>query len=351
MELSKLGWDTTWEAAFAEWRVDGHVPGRVASEDKHSCVVVTEAGPVAGIVPGRLLHHELGRDTLPKVGDWVAVRAVPGEEKVIIQAVLPRRTCLQRKSTGKVAETQILAANMDIVFVVQALDVSFNKRRIERICAVAGESGATVSILLNKCDLSKGAERITREVQKMAGKAIVIATSAKSGKGLGEIRRLLEGEKTAVFLGSSGVGKSSLINRLYGEAVQHTIVIREEDAKGRHTTTSRELILLSSGGLVIDTPGLREFQIWSATDALDETFGDIAEIAIRCRFSDCQHQKEPDCAVRAAVETGKLDTKRVGNFIKLKQEATAVEKLRRESRPSNGKGRAMRSYVEIEEDE
>jgi ribosome biogenesis GTPase len=276
------------------------------------------------------MHQSQGHDSLPKVGDWVAVQKVAGEDKVIIEAVLPRRTCLERKSTGKAAESQVLASNMDLVFVVQALDISFNQRRLERICAVAGESGAVVAVVLNKCDLCKKLERTVKEVAAFAGEANVVASSAKTGKGLGEIRKMLAGGKTAVFLGSSGVGKSSLINRLYGEAVQHTIVIRGEDGKGRHTTTSRELILLPTGGLVIDTPGLREFQLWSGSDTLDDTFADVAETAVGCRFGNCRHQAEPGCAVRTAVEQGKLDAKRAANFIKLKAEAGAIHKLRRE---------------------
>ncbi len=221
MDLSQLGWDDNW-ASLAAKLADGFAPARVVSEEKHSLLLVSESGPVQGVTPGKMLREGLAKDSLPKVGDWVCGRQLPGEEKWLIQTVLPRRTCLQRKTTGRETESQVLATNIDVVFVVQALDSTLNLRRLERVVALAKASGAVVVALLNKSDLCPKWEAEFESLRVTLGDTDSFVTSAKSGRGLGEIRRQLRVGRTAVFLGSSGVGKSSLINRLYGEAVQDT---------------------------------------------------------------------------------------------------------------------------------
>ena len=292
MDLALLGWNSFFEEAFAGWREKGLLPARVVMEDKHAYVLVGERGDFSAAVTGKLLHQRGCNADLPKVGDWVAVALMEKEGKGVIQAVLPRRTRIARKMPGREVEEQILAANIDTAFVVQALDQSFNRRRLERFLVMVHEGGATP----------------------------VVAACAKTGRGLKQLRELVRPTETVVFIGPSGVGKSSLINRLYGEEIQATIEVREQDAKGRHATTWRELIQLPWGGLVIDTPGMREFHTWGADDGIREAFPDVEEMAVRCHFRDCTHTAEKRCAVQEAVACGVLARERYESYLKLQRE-------------------------------
>lgn len=321
MELLKLGWNADCEREFAPYRAKGWVPARVAVEDKHFFRVWTAEAELSTQVTGKAIH-EARRDStkLPKVGDWVAVKLLPGEEKAVIQAILPRRTQLSRKLTGRDVTEQILATNMDLVFIVVAADASFNGARLERMLVMAHDSGARPLVVLNKIDLCVDLAAQVAEVERLARQVPVRPVCARTGRGLKGLAREIRPGETAVLIGTSGVGKSSLINRLYGEELQATVEVRETDAKGRHTTSWREMIFLPQGGVVIDTPGMREFQVWMAGGGARETFPEIEALALRCHFRDCTHTQEKSCAVLEALAAGGLDRERYGNFLKLQQE-------------------------------
>ncbi|MCS7090057.1 MAG: ribosome small subunit-dependent GTPase A [Verrucomicrobiota bacterium] len=329
VSLADLGWDASWEAAFESYRQAGLKPARVIGQEKHRYRLLAESGELDAQVPGRTVRRAQSEADLPKVGDWVAYRPQePVRSAGLIEAVLNRRTKLARKVPGREAEEQVLVTNVDVAFVVQALDQTFNPRLLERMLLMALEGGVTPVVILNKADLcTHPAERLA-EARRRAGEAAVILTSARSGQGIQQVKQLLPRGRTGVFIGPSGVGKSSLINQLYGAEIQPTAEVRERDHKGRHTTTWRELILLPDGGLVIDTPGMREFHLWMAGEGLREAFPDIELVALRCRFRDCRHETEPGCAVREAVAAGDLDPDRVVSYKKLRQELEFLHQVR-----------------------
>lgn len=330
MDLAALGWDAGWAETWAGHAVRGLSAARVVNEDKHAYIIVSETGEQPATIAGKLHHTKRSNADLPKVGDWVAVKHQAGESKAVIHAVLPRRTRVVRQSTGRASESQLVAANVDIVFIVQALDQTFNRRRLERFLVMVHEGGARPVVVLNKCDLRDELRERTAEATAAACDTPVIVTSARTGKGLGELRALLVPGQTVCFLGTSGVGKSSLINRLYGEAVQEVLPVREDDAKGRHTTSRREILPLPNGTLVVDTPGMREFHLWLADTGLDDSFPELAEIAQQCRFRDCTHNAEPGCAVKQAVAAGKVPRDRYDSFRKLHAELDATARRQRE---------------------
>jgi len=330
VKLESLGWDARWEEAFVKFRESNLAPARVATEDKHHYTVVGEPGECLAVIAGKMFHQRHSNAGFPKVGDWVAVAPQPGEAKVVIHHVLPRRTTVARKVPGREVEEQLLAVNVDKAFVVQALDTTFNLRRLERFLVMIREGGAEAVVILNKADLCDDVEARLAETQQAAGPAPVIVVSAKTRRGIGQLRERITPGQTVVFIGTSGVGKSSLINRLCGEEVQPTIEVRESDSKGRHSTTWRELIPLPCGGLVIDTPGMREFHMWMAGDGADEAFPDIAELAVRCHFRNCSHTTEKRCALKEAVEAGQLPRERMESFLKLQRELEYMTVERRE---------------------
>ena len=330
VDLATLGWNPFFEDAFVKHRAAGLVPARVATEDKNFYTIVGEAGETIAVITGRLHLKKGNRTALPKVGDWVAVNRPGAGEQTLVHAVLPRRTTLSRKLPGREAEEQVIATNLDVVFVVQAMDSTFNLRRLERFLVMVHEGGAQPVVLLNKTDLCDDPDAQVAAVQAAAGTTPVIPVCAKTGKGTGKMRAFVTAGTTVAFIGTSGVGKSSLINRLLGEATQATLEVRSEDSKGRHTTTWRELIPLPSGGLVVDTPGMREFHMWVAGDGLESAFADVVQFASHCRFRDCQHQKEPDCAVRAALAEGKITAERYDSFSKLQRELGRVREERKQ---------------------
>lgn len=330
MDLTTLGWDAPWEAAFAAHLAAGLQPGRVVGEDKHHYRVVTAAGESLAQVAGRLLRPGQDPAGLPKVGDWVGIEPAAHGDRTRIPVVLPRRTSLARKVSGRAAGVQVLAANIDVVFVVQACDATFNPRRLERFLVMVHEGGARPVVVLNKADLADDPDHFLAEARRVAGPVEVVGTSARTGRALPRLRAFLDAGRTAAFLGTSGVGKSSLINRLCGERLQPTLPVRADDSKGRHSTSWREMLPLPGGGLVIDTPGLREFHLWEAGEGLEEAFPEVAGLAAGCRFRDCRHEAEPGCAVREAAATGRLPAARWESFRKLQQELAALREARRQ---------------------
>jgi ribosome biogenesis GTPase len=330
VSLEQLGWDAGWENHFAAHRETGLCPGRVALEDKHAFVAVTIEGEIAARVAGRILHERPSPDLLPKVGDWVALSHKPRDARSVIQAILPRRTSLTRKVPGRENAPQVLAANIDVAFVVQALDAELNLRRLERFLVMVHEGGAQAVVVLNKADLAMDLAGAVAQARPAIGATPMVVASAHAGAGMDELRKYLPPGRTGVFVGTSGVGKSSLINRLHGEPIQATLEVREHDRKGRHSTSWRELILLRGGGLVIDTPGLREFHLWLAEGGLDEAFPEVAALATHCRFRACSHTTERNCAVQAAVLEGTLSSERLASFQKLRHELDYLARERRD---------------------
>jgi ribosome biogenesis GTPase len=323
LTLENLGWDGRREEQFAPFRADGLEPGRVALEHTHIYRVVTPSEDVLARVAGRLRHEAASRKDFPAVGDWVALKR--GSSGPTIHAVLPRTSQFLRKAAGRRAEEQVVAANVDTVFLVTGLDGDFNVRRIERYLILVWESGAQPVVVLNKADLADDLDRQIAETTRVAAGAPVLVTSTKSGAGLDALSEQLQPGRTFAFLGSSGVGKSSIINRLAGGDLLKIREVRESDSRGRHTTTHRQLVVLPGGALVIDTPGMREIQLWDVDEGISEVFQDIAGLAPGCRFRDCQHRAEPGCAVRAAVDAGELDAGRLENYLKLQDERRSLE--------------------------
>ena len=295
-------------------------------EHKHSYRVLSEEGEWLATVSGHFAFETSNRLDYPAVGDWVLVEKMPGEEKAIIHKLLKRKSVFVRKVAGLEIEQQIVAANVDIVFLVMSMNEDFNTRRLERYLTAAWDSGATPMIVLTKADLCEDALPFLDEVERIAPGVECLITSTLTHEGVARLTEVLREGVTGALLGSSGAGKSSLTNALMQEEQMKVAAIREEDARGRHTTTHRELLLLPSGGCIIDTPGMRELQLWDQRESLDASFQDIERLAEGCRFRDCTHVKEPHCAVRKAIEEGTLEMARLQSYLKLGKEIASLEK-------------------------
>ena len=324
--LPDLGWTDSHTIDFEPHAAAGYVPARVAAQHRGAYVLFSEGGELRAETSGRLSHEAAGAGDLPAVGDWVAAAVRTDESAATIHAVLPRRTSFSRKVALQATEEQVLAANVDAVFLLMSLNEDYNLRRLERYLTTAWESGSQPVIVLTKTDLCPGYELRVLEVEAIAFGVPVHAISNLTGDGLELVRAHLAPGRTVALLGSSGVGKSTLVNTLAGKELLATREIREDDGEGRHTTTHRQLVLLPGGGLVLDTPGLRELQLWESSDGLSETFSDVEELAAQCRFSDCAHRTEPGCAVQAALEDGTLSFARWASYKKLQRELAHLER-------------------------
>ncbi|MEO8483432.1 MAG: ribosome small subunit-dependent GTPase A, partial [Acidobacteriota bacterium] len=328
LSLADFGWNAVREGAFAVHAAAGLVPGRVVLEHNHVFRVRVADSEILAESAGRMKHRAEGRQALPVVGDWVAVRLDTVGTRSQIREVLPRTTWFSRKAAGRETEEQIVAANIDVVFIVFGLDIHVKSNAIERYLVLARRSGATPVIVLNKSDVVDDAGPMREDAEQAAAGAPVHVISARTAEPLSALEAYFAPGRTIALLGPSGVGKSSIVNRLIGNEVLPTGEVREWDSRGRHTTVHRQLVARARGGLVIDTPGMRELQLWD-TDVVD-AFDDIAALAAGCRFRDCLHDREPGCAVKAAMERGQLDDGRYASFIKLQAEQLDMEKRRDE---------------------
>jgi ribosome biogenesis GTPase len=344
LTLEDYGWDGFFAEAFAPFAAEGFEAGRVSLQHNRILMLYTAAGETWAETTGRLRYHARGTEDLPAVGDWVVVRRVAEEDKAKIHDILPRRSKFSRRAAGSETEEQIVAANVDTVFLVTGLDADFNPRRIERYLIMAWESGAEPVVVLNKADLVAEAEERGREIERVAPGVPVLLLSAKRGVGVEQLLPYISRGRTVALMGSSGVGKSTIVNRLLGSEVQRTQEVRLSDTKGRHTTTHRELFVLGDGGLVLDTPGMRELQLLVSEKGLRETFEDIEELAAACRFSNCRHEGEPACAVRAALESGTLDAERYGNYRKMEAEMRHAATLQDVRKSQEEKSRVKRIH-------
>lgn len=326
IDLTDYGWNEALAAAFEDLSSQGLVPARVVKQARDLSTVITEDGEAEAEVSGRFRHDARGPADFPAVGDWAAVRSVPGG-RALIEALVPRRGAFTRKAAGEAVEAQVVAANVDTVFLVSGLDGDFNVRRIERYVTTAWSSGASPIIVLNKADLRPDdLAAAEAEAAAVAPGVPVVAVRALDEDGLDALRPFFGPGRTIAFIGSSGVGKSTMINRLLGEERFATAAVSDaEEGRGRHTTTSRELVRLPGGALLVDTPGMRELGLWADDDGLDRTFEEIDRLAARCRFPDCAHEGEPGCAVRAAVESGEVDPRRWESYLKLRRELRSLE--------------------------
>ena len=327
--LTSLGWTESLARSFEQYQDDGLLPARVIAQHRGSYVVLGVEGELNARPAGRLLHAAGDGGVLPAVGDWVGITP-NAAGTTIIHTLMPRTGKFSRNVADNSTEEQVLAANIDLALVVSGLDRDFNLRRIERYLAVAYGGGAAPVIVLTKADLCEDTEDKRRAVAEIAPGVAVEVISNVTGAGIDGVREHLRAGITAVVLGSSGVGKSSLINQLVGRDQQPTGEVRR-DGKGRHVTTHRELFRIPGGALIIDTPGIRQLKLWAADEGLPSTFEDVEELASECRFSDCRHESEPGCAIRRAMASGELSSARFNSYLKLMRELRSLE-VRRDAR-------------------
>jgi ribosome biogenesis GTPase len=335
--LAVLGWGPALAEAFQPHADAGLRPGRVAIQHRGAYVLLADEGEVWADLPGRLVHA----GDMPAVGDWVAYDRPPGSERATVAALLPRRSAFTRKQAGLAAVEQVIAAYVDVLLLVSSLIGDINARRIERYLTLAWESGADPVVVLTKADVCEDVDSVLREVEPVVAGVPVLVTSVVSGVGIDALRGRVGPGVTAAAVGSSGVGKSTLVNHLCTEARLATAELRA-DGRGRHTTTHRELIVLPGGGCIIDTPGMRELALWEAGDGLERAFEDVELLAAGCRFTDCRHDGEPGCEVRAAIAAGTLDVERLESYRHLERELHHLE-IRTDARARSEERRRWRA--------
>ncbi len=362
MSLSELGWDKQWQSAFKPYRAKGWVPARLIRESPINYgAMIAEDEEIDAILCGKLWHDAACDADLPAVGDWVAVDLGGENRPHVIRALLPRRTCFLRKMPGNSSQAQVIGANIDCVAVVTDAGTDFNLRRMERYFMLISRSKAKALVLVNKSDLYplEQSQQAAAEISALWADANVHVTSATRGEGLKVLKKFLRKGETLCIVGSSGVGKSTLVNQLYGDDWQWTGEVNETTGRGRHTTTSRELVLLDQGGMLIDNPGMREIQMWTDEETLRGSFADIAALATKCKYANCNHRMDDGCAIRAAVEAGELERGRYENFLNLENEIAALKKraekrqmaVERWAKRNSVKARNLADRIQLERDE
>ena len=332
------GWDAAWEKAKKKLIQPGQEVGRVTAVYREKCLLRFSDKEQLAEVTGKFRHTARTAADYPAVGDWVLGERA-GDDLALIHCLLPRRTYLSRKQAGPVQQEQVLATNVDVVFVTTAFDHDFNPRRIERYAVTTRQARMEPIVLINKCDLAQPNDPRIQQARDANPSGMILPVSAKTGEGLETVTFYLEEGKTGIFLGSSGVGKSTILNALLGRNVQKTESVRLSDSRGRHTTTTRQMFQLPDGGLIIDTPGLREIQLWAEESALPDVFTDIAQLARSCRYNDCQHKSEPGCAVKEALEKGTLSEGRYKGYVKLQKELAYLKRKQDPQQQANTKRR------------
>lgn len=352
IELMKYGWNQHWQSLMDRMQDSNKplVPARVTAQYSKQYRIITETGERTAAVTGKYEFEATSRSDFPAVGDWILVELLQGEPRAVIHKLLPRATAMTRKEAGSVPDEQVIAANTDTVFIVVALNQDFNVRKIERYLIAVWESGSQPVVLLTKADLCDDPGEYVSQVMSSAPGVPVHAVSSVLHQGKDDIAPYLIPGHTVAITGSSGAGKSTLLNWLSGEEIQRIQDIREDDARGRHTTTHRELFLLPGGTIMVDTPGMRELQLWDSADGWGEAFSDVEELARQCRFHDCRHESEAGCAVRKALEDGTLDSGRFANYKKTekelaylaKKEKSATKRQKERNRPRSSKSRQDR---------
>lgn len=324
MNLQQIGFNSYFEKQ--SFRMDEQqLIGRVIVEHKHTYRIITEQGELLATISGSYAYKALAREHYPAVGDFVIVTKMPGEQRAVIHQLFERKSKFARKMAGTTLVEQIVAANVDTLFIVMSLNADFNERRLERYAVAAWDSGAVPVIVLTKADLCEDATLYRQKVQAVAFGVDVVVVSALTGEGIEQLKCYISEGQTVALIGSSGAGKSTIVNVLTQTAEMKVASIREDDAKGRHTTTHRELLFVPAGGCLIDTPGMRELQLWTEESSLQEAFQDIEQLAEQCYYRDCQHMQEPHCAVLRAVADGVLDKARLKSYFKLQKELQFIE--------------------------
>ncbi len=318
--LKNYGWNEFFEAYFSEYAGDGFSPARVSVEHRNYYELYSEHGELTAEKAGKLFYNAEDPGSLPAVGDWVVIKQLPNEEKAVIHAVLPRKSKFSRKKAGETTVEQVVAANVDYVFIISSLNQDLNFKRMERYLALAWDNGVKPVVLLSKADICDGIyARLAETEERLVGTDVHVISALK-GAGLDDLHKYFEGNKTVAVVGSSGVGKSTLINSLLNRNVMDVSEISLYKDRGRHTTAHRELFVVPGGGLIIDTPGMREIQLWEGGEGLEELFEDIEKLTLECKFSDCKHESEPGCRVLAAITSGELEEGRFKSYKKLQNE-------------------------------
>ena len=320
MKLLDIGWNNNIEDNYKKLEIDNVLLGRIIFHSGKQYKITTTTGELIANISSSVINSIKNKSELPSVGDWVCLKKIDEFRPYNIVKIIPRINKLSRKVAGDKSEEQIIASNIDIVFIMTSVDDDFNIRRLERYLAMSNQINSKPIIIINKIDKCNNLEKYIKETEQIFQNTSIISISAKEGKNIQDVNKHIEKGKTIILLGSSGVGKSTLINQILGYSRQKVGNIRKKDSKGRHITTNRELIILPKGGILIDNPGLREIQLWSSEIGISKTFEDIEELSRQCRFSDCTHNAEPGCAIKRTIELGKLSQERVDSYKKLLRE-------------------------------
>jgi ribosome biogenesis GTPase len=328
LKLSDIGWNNDLDNNYEKLKMENIILGRVSFHSGKQYKIITTDGELSANLSNSFIKSINAKSDLPSVGDWICLKKIDDFRPYQIVILISRKNKLSRKVSGKKSEEQIIASNIDIVFIVTSVDNDFNIRRLERYVSMVNEIKAKPIVIINKIDKCKEINKYIEEIERNIPEISVLFISAKTGENIDQVGNYLKSGLTAVLVGSSGVGKSSIINKLLGYSRQNVGEIRKSDGKGRHITSSRELIMLPNGGLIIDNPGIRELQLWSSGGGISQTFQDIEELSKLCKFRQCLHETEPDCAVKKAVDDGNLDLDRLNSYKKLMKEREYLENRR-----------------------